>query len=167
VRRFAALSFLNRLFDLERKFEGLATDDNFKARRDARSEYTKPLMEQFFAWAQDIEKAALPKSLLGIAVGYALRQRKRLETVLLDGRLELSNNRAERSIKPFVIGRKNWLFSNMASGAEASAIIYSLVETAKENLIDPYKYLTAVFHAAPNSIDSVESLLPWNIHIPV
>jgi transposase len=164
---YRGLELCNRLFALERKYEGLAHDDNFKARLDARMEHTKPLMKQFFDWAQEIEKAAMPKSLLGLALGYVIRQRKRLETVLLDGRLELSNNRAERSIKPFVIGRKNWLFSNTANGAEASAIIYSLVETAKENSIDPFKYLAAVFRDAPNSTDSVESLLPWNICFPV
>ena len=79
--------------------------------------------------------------------------------------LELSNNRAERSIKPFVIGRKNWLFNNTPKGAEASAVIYSLIETAKENGLDPYAYLIAVFRKAPNfPLDSsVDPLLPWSL----
>jgi transposase len=124
---FRGVEFCDCLFELERKYHGLTPDDNFKARHDARLEYTKPLMEQFFSWAQEIEKVAMPKSLLGVAAGYAIRQRTQLETVLLNGHLEFSNNRAERSIKPFVIGRKNWLFSNTTNGAEASAIIYTLV----------------------------------------
>ena len=69
-------------------------------------------------------------------------------------RLELSNNRAERSIKPFVMGRKNWLFANTPAGAESSAVIYSLIETAKENGIDPYRYLLWVFRNAPRAADS-------------
>ena len=108
---------------------------------------------------------ALPRSALGQAVRYALDQRSRLERVLLDGRLELSNNRAERSIKPFVIGRKNWLFSNTPKGATASAMIYSLIETAKENGLNPHDYLKTVFRNAPNLTvgSSIDSLLPWNI----
>jgi hypothetical protein len=77
---------------------------------------------------------------LGEAVLYALNQRPWLERVLLDGRLELSNNRAERSIKPFVIGRKNWLFNNTPKGTVASAMIYSIVETTKENGLNPFEY---------------------------
>ena len=68
---------------------------------------------------------------------------------LEDGRLELSNNRAERSIKPFVMGRKNWLFANTPAGAQSSAVIYSLIETAKENQLDPYRYLLWVLRSAP------------------
>ena len=85
--------------------------------------------------------------------------------MLLDGRLELSNNRAERSIRPFTIGRKNWIFNNTPRGADASAILYSLVETAKENGLNPYDYLVAVFHKAPNLPEDspIDSLLPWNL----
>ena len=69
---------------------------------------------------------------------------------MLDGRLEISNNRAERSIKPFVIGRKNWIFCNTPSGARSSAVYYSLVETAKENGLNPFEYLSWIFTQAPN-----------------
>ena len=83
---------------------------------------------------------------------------------LEDGRLELSNNRAERSIKPFVMGRKNWLFANTPGGAQASAVIYSLIETAKENKLDPYKYLLWVLQSAPGLSETddawSEKLLP-------
>jgi transposase len=85
---------------------------------------------------------------------------------LLDGRLEISNNRAERSAKPFVMGRKNFLFANVPKGAEASAIIYSLVETAKENGLDPYRYLAWLMREAPKldmgSAEQVAMLLPIN-----
>ena len=93
---------------------------------------------------------------------------------LEDGRLELSNNRAERSIKPFVMGRKNWLFANTPGGAQASAMIYSLIETAKENKLDPYKYLLWVLQSAPGLSQAdefwAEKLLPANApqecHVP-
>ena len=163
------MQFCDRLFSLERTYATLPPDENFKARRLARNEHSKPVMDAFFDWAEKVEKVVLPKSLLGVAVRYALNQRPWLEHVLLDGRLELSNNRAERSIKPFVIGRKNWLFNNTSKGADASAIIYSIVETAKENGLVPYEYLAEVFRKAPNlpTGGSIDSLLPWNLGRPV
>jgi hypothetical protein len=96
-----------------------------------------------------------------------LEQRPYLENVFLDGRLELSNNRAERSIKPFVIGRKNWLFSGAAKGARASSVIYSVIETAKENGLKPFEYLKYLFETIPN-IESakLDSLLPWSDCLP-
>ena len=157
--------FCDRLFELEREFAQLPPDDNFQARHQARVKYSKPVMEEFFDWAAKLP--ALPKTALGQAVRYALDQRLWLENVLLDGRLEISNNRAERSIKPFVIGRKNWLFNNTPNGATASAIFYSLIETVKENKLNPYNYLTFVFHTAPNlPVDtSIDVLLPWNMSV--
>jgi transposase len=160
------LQFCDHLFSLERKYAGLPPDDNFAVRRLARIEHSKPVMDAFFAWAAErAAKDTLPNSLLGQAVNYALGQRRWLERVLLDGRLELSNNRAERSIKPFVIGRKNWLFNNTPKGADASAMIYSIIETVKENGIIPFDYLSAVFSKAPNTqMDaSLDPLLPWNL----
>ena len=85
----------------------------------------------FFAWLDSLK--ALPKSPLGEAVTYAKNQRVYLNNVFLDGRLEISNNRCERSVKPFVQGRKAWLFSNTPDGAEASSALFSIIETAKEN----------------------------------
>ena len=159
------LQFCDRLFSLERTYAALPPDENCKARRLAREEHSKSVMDAFFDWAAKVEKVVLPKSLLGLAVRYALNQRPWLEHVLLDGRLELSNNRAERSIKPFVIGRKNWLFNNTPKGAEASAVLYSIVETAKENRLVPYEYLAEIFRKAPalTAGSSIDSLLPWNL----
>ena len=86
--------------------------------------------------------------------------------MMLDGRLELSNNRAERAIKPFVIGRKNWLFADSPRGAKASATIYSLVETAKENGLNPMAYLTYLFEVLPNinvkDEKALDVLMPWS-----
>lgn len=88
----------------------------------------------------------------------------------MDGRLELDNNRAERAIKPFVLGRKNWLFSNTAKGAKSSALIYSVVETSKANNLNPYAYLKYLFEELPNvdltDSTEIEKYLPWSDYIP-
>jgi transposase len=136
--------YCDKLFTLERKFAGLTSDE----RHAKRQELSKPIMDEFFAWLCAL--GALPKSPLGVAVHYALGQRKYLERYLLDGRLEISNNRAERSIKPFVIDRKNFLFANTPRGAKASAIMFSIIETAKENGLNPFAYLAHIFKNAPN-----------------
>jgi transposase len=154
------VQYCNRVFEIERKLSDLPPDE----RHEKRQKLAKPVVEEFFAWAESLK--VIPKSGIGKAVYYTLSQRKYLEHYLLDGRLECSNNRSERSIKPFVIGRKNWLFNKTSRGAQASSIIYSLVETAKENGLDPAAYLTHVFKTAPN-VDfrndpkALESLMPW------
>ena len=155
------LDFCNSLFELERKYENFTPEERYHARL----ERSKPVSDEFFAWAGRI--SVLPKSLLGKAIYYALSQRRYLENVYLDGRLELSNNRAERSIKPFVIGRKNWLFSCTPKGASASSIIYSVIETAKENKLKPFEYLKHIFNAMPNiSPERYPELLPWSMALP-
>ena len=155
------LQYCDKVFEIERKLCELTPE----ARCEKRQELAKPVVEEFFAWAEALK--VLPKSGIGKAVHYTLSQRKYLERYLLDGRLECSNNRSERSIKPFVIGRKNWLFNNTPKGARASSIIYSIIETAKENGLNPFSYLTHVFNTAPN-VDilgdpaALESLMPWH-----
>ena len=132
-----------------------------------RRKRAKPTLEEFHDWVFALNDA--PKSLLGSAVHYTRKLWPWLNNYLLDGRLEISNNRAERGIKPFVMGRKNFLFANVPKGAEASAVIYSLIETAKENGLDPYRYLTWLMHEAPKldmgANDQVAMLMP--VHAPV
>lgn len=122
-------------------------------------------MEEFHDWAFGLKEA--PKSLLGKAIQYTRDHWPWLVNSLLNGRLEISNNRAERSIKPFVMGRKNYLFANVPKGAESSAIIYSIIETAKENGLDPYRCLTWLMHEAPKldmkAEEQVAGLLPGNV----
>ena len=102
----------------------------------------------------------------GRALTYLKDQWPYLLNYLKDGRLELSNNRAERSIKPFVIDRKNFLFANTPSGATSSAVIFSLIQTAIENRLDPYRYLSWLMSTAAKmdlcQIENVQLLLPWN-----
>jgi len=159
------LQFCDRLFALEREYAKLPPGDNFKARYEARLKQSKPVMDAFFDWAKN--SSALPQSGVGEAITYALNQRFWLEHFLLDGRLEISNNRAERSVKPFTIGRRNWLFADTVGGANASAVFYSVVETAKENGLYPFDYLEFVFRTAPgldfrNDPALLKQLLPWN-----
>jgi len=151
--------YCDKLFELEREFKGLSAEERFEKRQEC----SKPVVTEFFAWLRSL--TVLPKMPIGVAVGYALNQREYLERYLLDGRLEISNNRAERSIKPFVIGRKNFLFANTPRGAKASAIIYSIIETAKENDLNPFAYLTYILQNAPNwdirnNMNRLEQLLP-------
>jgi transposase len=115
------VEYCDKLFELEKQFASLSPENRHKERE----RQSKPLINEFFSWMEQLN--ALPNTLLGKAAYYAKSQRKYLERYLIDGRLEISNNRAERSIKPFVIGRKNWLFSNTPNGAKASAIYYSLI----------------------------------------
>jgi hypothetical protein len=155
------VAFCTKLFLLEREYRNLTPEERYHERL----ERSKPVSDAFFSWAA--ATAALPKSALGKAIHYALEQRRYLENVYPDGRLELSNNRAERSIKPFVIGRKNWLFSCSPKGAKASSVIYSVIETAKENCLKPFEYLKYLFETMPNiQPERYADLLPWSGVLP-
>ena len=117
-----------------------------------------------FAWANS--RAAAPKSALGKAFTYLKEQWPYLTNYLKDSRLELSNNQAERSIKPFVIDRKNFLYANTPKGATGSAVMFSLIQTASENGLEPYRYLTWLMKTAKDvdlsQEDTIQALLPWN-----
>ena len=154
------LAYCTKLFHIEKELAQLEPEE----RQKQRLEQEKPVLDALFAWAET--RAAAPKSTLGKALYYLKEQRRYLEAYLKDGRLELSNNRAERSIKPFVIDRKNFLFANTPKGAQGSAVMFSLIETAKENGLDPYRYLVYILKTAPSLDQSVTNwvapLLPEN-----
>ena len=131
----------------------------------AREHQTLPIINEFKVWLDKYYPSVPPQSLIGKAIAYALGQWPKLLNHLKDGRLEISNNRTERAIKPFVIGRKAWLFANSIAGAQASSIIYSLIETCKEHNIQPYDYLNKVLTEIPavTTEEQLEMLLPYNI----
>jgi transposase len=160
-----ALKYIKDLFDIEEDLR-YATPEERKAGRELRS---KPIVDEFKVWLDAQTTTGLPKSVLGKAIGYCLGQWTKLLVYLTDGRLEISNNRAERAIKPFVIGRKNWLFANTPKGARTSAVIYSMVETAKENGLNPSAYLEYVLgrlrEIDPNDKTAIDELLPWSDEI--
>jgi hypothetical protein len=127
-------------------------------------------LDAFYGWLKRIRPQVPPKSKFGEAIQYCLNHWDGLNAYLLDGRLEIDNSRSERSIKSFVMGRKSWLFSNTPKGAQSSAIIYSVIESAKENHLKPMQYLIWLFEQMPNAaIDDVKVLdrfLPWSDAIP-
>ena len=122
-------------------------------------------MDELYLWAN--MQNVLPKSKLGNGLTYLKNQKQYIYNVLLDGRLEMTTNRAERSIKPFVMGRKNFLFCNTPKGAKASAVMYSIIETAKANGLGPYRYILFLLRSAPRSVhpdpEWIEKVLPWNV----
>ena len=154
------LDYCDKLFRLESDF--IERKLSFQERYQARLERSKPVAEKFFDWAKtEYKKNPVPKSMLGAALTYAVNQEGWLMNVFLDGRLELSNNRAERSVRPFAVGRKNWLFSNTPKGADASAAVYSIVETAKANGLWPFPYLKFLLENLSCGV-SAETCLPWD-----
>lgn len=143
-----------------------------KERHAARQERSRPVLEAYQAWLKQQRSRILPKSLTGEAIIYSQNQWEKLTAFLKDGRLEIDNNRSERSIKPFVIGRKNWLFANTPRGAKASATIYSVIETAKENGLDPFRYLSYLFEQLPQLPDvhdpqALAAFMPWSDSLPI
>jgi transposase len=154
-----ALNQIQKLYRIETKIKGETADEKQRIRQAE----ALPLITQFKEW---LDKSALQvpeKTAMGMAIGYALRQWPKLIRYMEDGNLSIDNNRAERAIKPFVIGRKNWMFSNTASGANASATLYSIVETAKANGLVPYDYLNYLLSEIPTleQGQSIDHLLPW------
>ena len=138
--------YCDRLFALERAFADLSPQE----RHEKRLEKSNPVLDAFHKWLKSLDRPN--KTALGKAIGYNLAQWKYLIRYLDDGCLEITNNRAERSIKPFVISRKNFLFANTPRGAKASAIMFSIIETAKENGLDPFPSLPLPhlhFHKSP------------------
>jgi len=124
-----------------------------------------PILDEIRVWLDAALPQVPPKSATGKALNYLYNEWDKLVRYLDDGRLEIDNNRAENAIRPFVIGRKNWLFSDSVKGIKASANLYSLIETAKANGLEPYAYLRHVFTELPKatSVEDIEALLPANI----
>jgi transposase len=160
------INFCNKLFEIERELQDITPEERY----EGRLKNSRPVLDDFKAWLQYQRPRILPKSPLGAAVKYCQNQWDKLTAFLLDGRLELDNNRSERSIKPFVIGRKNWLFSNTPKGASSSAVIYSIIETAKENGLNPFEYLKYLFDNLPNinlkDINALDEFMPWSEALP-
>lgn len=158
-----ALEMIRQLYRIEKEavVNGLDADGLYKERQKR----SKPFLEKFELWLKENAPKAPPKSLLGKAFSYTLSQWHRLVRYVLDGSLRMDNNLAENAIRPFVVGRKNWLFNDQPDGASASATFYSFIETAKANGLEPYKYLCYLFDRLPfaNSNEDLQKLLPPNL----
>ncbi len=158
-------AYIQQLFALEAKADQL--EYNNEERLKMRQTESKAVLDEFYSWLNEISTKTLPQSLLGKAITYAQNQKEYLNNFLKDGRIQLSNNLAEQAIKMFVIGRKNWLFSNTANGANSSALIYSIIQTAIANNLKPLYYLEYVFEQIQLKKDlSPSEILPWSENIP-
>ncbi len=157
------LSKINKLYEYERLWRDATPEERY----DLRQEKTKPKLEELHLWWKASIDRVSPTSLTGEALKYLKGQWPKLMRVLDDGRIALDTNAVERCIRPFVIGRRNWLFADTPKGAKASANLYSLVETAKANGIEPWRYLERVFTALPSATTDaeIEALLPWNVEL--
>ena len=153
------LAFCDKMFKIERKLKELTPQERYAKRL----ELLKPIMDDFYQW---VDTFPIMKGKLGEAITYARNQKNELMRVLDDGRIQLSNNICEQKIKSVVIGRKNYLFSASERGAKANAIVYTITESAKENGLDPFKYLVYLFENLPNldfhrQPDLLRDFLPW------
>ena len=139
-------------------------------RESKRQSVLKALVDDFFVWAKDVYSKTANKSALGEALRYCINQEQYLRVFLTNGDVPMDNNAAERAIRPFTIGRKNWVMIDTIKGAEASAIIYSIVETAKANNLRTYDYLELLLTEIPNHMDDknfdyFENLMPWSDYV--
>lgn len=156
------LVYIDKLFEMERKIHEKKGSD-FDAIKKFRLEKEKPVLNGFWNWLDC--QTAIKNSRMYKALVYIQNRRPFLETYLEDGGCSFNNNTSERSCKAFVTGRKNWLFSDSVDGAEASALTYSIVETAKANGVDVYYYLKYLLMKCPTSLtcdEELEKLCPWN-----
>ncbi|MFC3377046.1 IS66 family transposase [Rugamonas sp. CCM 8940] len=156
-----AVALIGKLYGVERDHK----DAGDAARLLARQQHSVPALAALRAWLDKTLPGVTPKSALGTALSYLRDYWPRLTRYTERGDLPIDNNRAENAIRPFVVGRKAWLFSDTVAGANASAVIYSVLETAKANGVEPYTWLRRVLRDLPaaKTVDQVEALLPWNV----
>lgn len=157
-------NFCNQLFKVEERLKDLTPKERFCKRL----ELEKPILEAFWCWLESL--TVLKGSALGKAVTYAMNQRPFMENYLLDGRCAISNNAAENAIRPFTVGRKNWLFADTPKGASASAAVYSIIETAKANGLNVFAYLQHLLLYMPdtdwqNYPEELDDLMPWSSEV--
>lgn len=157
------LKYISKLYKIEKeaKEQELSPEQIY----DRRQALAVPILDEFKIWLDSRIEKVPPKSLLGKAINYTLNQWHRLIRYTENGIIKPDNNSVENAVRPFVVGRKNWLFSNTPQGAHASAAIYSLIESAKANGLDPYWYLKYLFEHLPEAMtaENFKALLPYNI----
>lgn len=158
-----AIKKIGEIFEADKQLNDLPEDKRYIQRLDK----VKPLIEAFWSWVDSVPQNEITGSKLKKALFYASNHKTEFMNFLKDGNCSLSNNLAENSIRPFTIGRKNWLFSGSPKGAEASAGVYTLIETAKANGLNPRKYIEYILGDIPGSAfkenpEFLEDYLPWN-----
>jgi len=163
VSRLVAQAPNKVLYRIER--QATAQELTPEQRWALRQAHARPLMAQFKDWLESHHPSVLPKSTLGKAFHYALVRWDGFCAYLDDGRIEIDNNLTEQQVKPFVIARKNFLFAHSVAGANALCVHFSLIRTAKQHGLDPYRYYGAILKAVPHCqrVEDYEALLPWNM----
>ena len=162
-----ALALIAQIYHEENKLTEVSDEE----RLDGRQKVVRPLCEAFFAWLKTKQDEVVPKTQTGKAITYCLNQEEYLLRFLEDPQVPIDNNIAEQSIRPFCIGKNNWKVIDTVAGAQSSAILYSLVETAKANNLKPYEYFRHLLteipkHADGKSLDFLDDLLPWSENLP-
>jgi transposase len=160
-----ALDYIGRLYGIEQQLRERAAPMSEEQRVHIRRCQSAPIVSELHRWLIAMSNEVLPQSAFGKAIAYALAQWPKLIVFLDRAEVPLDNNRCENAIRPFVIGRKNWLFSDTQAGAQASANLYSLIETAKANGLEPHAYLTRLYTILPQAtcLEHFEAMLPWNL----
>jgi transposase len=155
------LALIRKLYRVEKQARKLEPE----ARHEHRQRHARPVLDEMRSWLDEALPQVPPTSATGKALNYLHNEWGKLIRYLEDGRLEIDNNGAENAIRPFVLGRKNWLFSASVKGVKASANLYSLIETAKANGLEPYAYLRYLFTELPKAetVEAIEALLPGNL----
>jgi transposase len=155
------LALIRKLYRVEKQARTLTPED----RHAHRQRHARPILDELRTWLDEALPQVPPTSATGKALNYLHNEWHKLVRYLDDGRLEIDNNGAENAIRPFVLGRKNWLFSASVKGVNASANLYSLIETAKANGLEPYAYLRYLFTELPKAetVEAIEALLPGNL----
>ena len=164
---YKAAALIDEMFSKEKTYKGLSSGE----RLNKRQEEVAPLVDAFFAYIKKEAQNVAPKSKLGKSITYCLNQEKYLRVFLEDGLVPMDNNAAERSIRPFCLGKKNWNVIDTVSGARASAVLYSIAETAKANNLKPYEYFRYLLEEIPKhgefeEDNYLDSLLPWSPDLP-
>lgn len=169
-RAIIGFNYCEQLYKIEKDLreQYINCDNYYDERHKIRLEKSAPILKEFQEYVDVEIENALPKSPLGKALKYAQNLMPSMSIFLTNGCLEIDNNAAERAVKGFVIGRKNWLFSNTSKGAKSSAIIYSIVETAKANGLAVERYLVYLFDKLSecNDMNLLEKYMPWSIELP-
>ena len=164
---YLALKQIQAVYREDKKLESLSADERKKQRQLT----VKPLVVDYFVWARQNQNAVAPKSKTANGLNYSLNQEAYLRVFLEDGEVPLDNNTAEQAIRPFCVGKKNWVMIDTIAGAESSTMIYSIAETAKANHLKPYNYFQYLLteipkHMDDHSMDFCEALLPWSGQLP-
>jgi len=160
-------AYIDLLFKVEKEIETLT----FEEKKAKRQEASRPILDAFWSWVEETSAMHTSNELLTTALNYSVNQRQYLETFMIDGRIPLSNNLCEANIKPFATARRAWLFADSTKGATANGVLYTIVESAKANELDPYEYLKYLLEEMPNNNhlqnpEILDNYMPWSDELP-